>query len=141
YSYVEQDQALVDQLDTHLSVLRRQKWVVTSYAGKAGANRMELLNQADIILLLISPNFIRSLEIYEEEVKRAMERRQKEGIIVIPVLLRPTANWKLEEFGGLQAVPRDKPVNAYSDRDVPLSVIGEEIRGIVMNIRKERGLS
>ena len=141
YSYVEQDQAWVDQLDTHLAGLRRHKGVVTSYAGKAGAHRMELLNQADIILLMISPNFIKALELYEEEVKRAMERRQKEGIIVIPVLLRPTTDWKLEEFGGLMSVPRDKPVSAYSDKDTPLSAIAEEISVIVMDIRKARGLS
>jgi nucleoside phosphorylase len=140
YSYVEQDQALINQLDTHLAVLRRRKWVVTSYAGQIGEDRMELLNRADIILLLISPNFINSFDIYEKEAKRAMERR-KDGVKVIPVLLRPTANWRLEEFGGLMAVPRDKPVSAYSDRDVVFSAIAEEIGVIVMDIRKTRGLS
>jgi nucleoside phosphorylase len=140
YSYVSQDQSFVNQLDTHLAVLRRRKWIVTSYAGEAGADRMELLNQADIILLLISPNFINTSDIYEREAKRAMERR-KEGIRVIPVLLRPTADWRFEEFGGLQAVPRDKPISAYNDRDVPFSAIAEEIRAVVTNIRKERGLS
>lgn len=142
YSYVVQDQALVDQLNKHLAVLRRRQWVVTSYAGKAGTDRMELLNQADIILLMISSNFIDSSDIYTKEVKRAMERREEEGIIVIPVLLRPTADWKLEEFGTLQSVPRDgNPVSAHSDKDDAFKKIAEEISTIVMDIRKARGLS
>jgi nucleoside phosphorylase len=142
YSYVEQDQTFVDQLDKHLAVLRRRQWVVTSYAGKAGADRMELLNQADIILLMISSNFIDSPDIYAKEVKCAMERRKEENIVVIPVLLRPTANWKLEEFGTLQSVPRDgKPVSAHSDKDDAFKTIAEEISAIVMGIRKARGLS
>ncbi len=142
YSYVSEDQSFVKQIDIHLSVLKHRKWVVTSYAGEAGADRMELLNRADIILLLISPYFIDQFDIYEKEVKRAMERRN-EGIRVIPVLLRPTEGWHLEEFGGLQAVPRDKAVSLHSDRDRDsvFSTIAGEIRTIVTNIRKERGLS
>ncbi len=70
---------MADQLDTHLAVLKRRKWVVTSFAAEPGVDRMEQLNQADIILLLISSNFINTPDIYEEEAKRAMERR-KEGI-------------------------------------------------------------
>ncbi|MBV9712786.1 MAG: toll/interleukin-1 receptor domain-containing protein, partial [Ktedonobacteraceae bacterium] len=140
YSYVSQDQSFIDQLDTHLAVLKRRTWIITSYAGEAGADRMEQLNQADIILLLISPNFINTPYIYEREAKRAMERR-KEGIIVIPVLLRPTDGWQLEEFGGLIAVPRDKPVSAYSNKDDAFSSIAGEIRAIVINIRKVRGLT
>jgi nucleoside phosphorylase len=139
YSYIRQDQALIDQLDAHLAVLKRHKGVVTSYAGIAGEDRMELLNQADIILLLISPNFLNSFDTYEKEVKRAMVRR-KDGAKVIPVLLRPTANWRLEEFGGLMVVPRDKPVSAYSDKDHAFMIIAEEISAIVADIRKERGL-
>ncbi len=66
---------------------------------------------------------------------------EKKEFRVIPVLLRPTDGWRLEEFGGLQAVPRDKPVSAYNDKDVPFSAIAAEIRTVVTNIRKERGLS
>jgi nucleoside phosphorylase len=140
YFYVEQDQALINQLDKHLSSLKRHKGVVTSYAGNAGNERMELLNQADIILLLISSNFIDALGLYEKEAKRAMERR-KDGVRVIPVLLRPIANLQLEEFGGLVAVPRGKPVSAFSDKDAAFSAIAEEIGVIVMDIRKARGLA
>ncbi len=139
YSYVGDDEAFAKQLDVHLAVLKRHKGVVTSYAGNAGVDRMEQLNRADIILLFISPYFINAFDIYEKEAKRAMERMQ-EGVRVIPVLLRPTNGWQLEEFGNLQVVPRDKPVSAYSDKDSVFSAIAGEIGTIVMNIRKERGL-
>jgi nucleoside phosphorylase len=139
YSYVGKDQALIDELDTHLAVPKRRKWIVTSFAAEPGVNRMEQLNRADIILLFISPSFVNTPDIYEKEVKRAMER-WNEGIRVIPVLLRPTDGWLLEEFGGLVPVPRDKPVSAYSNKDDAFSKVAGEIRAVVTNIRKERGL-
>jgi hypothetical protein len=47
------------------------------------------LNTAQIILLLISPDFIASKYCYGTEMKRAMERHQAGEARVLPVILRP----------------------------------------------------
>ena len=65
------------------------------------------LNEADIILLLISPDFIASDYCYSKEMKWAMDRHERGEARVIPIILRPVDNWKGAPFGKLQALPKD----------------------------------
>lgn len=141
YSQTDTDEKYVNYLNVHLAGLRRRNWITTSaQTGEAGEDRIEQLNRADIILLLISPDFIDSGH-YETEAKRALERRQKENVTVIPIILRPTPDWRLEEFGNLQAIPRGNKAVSELERDTTLAKIAEEIRVIVQKIRNTRGIS
>src|SRR5271157_3847818 len=73
----------------------------------------EHLNKAQIILLLVSPDFIASDRCYDIEMTRAMERHQRGEAYVIPIILRPV-HWKQTPFGALQALPKgDKPVISW----------------------------
>ncbi|WP_375467305.1 TIR domain-containing protein [uncultured Nostoc sp.] len=58
------------------------------------------LNSADIIILLISPNFM--VDYHQSEVKEAIERCYAEGTNVIPILLIPVASWQSLRFGNSQ---------------------------------------
>ena len=49
----------------------------------------EALNEADVAILLISADFLTSRFIRGEEVPLLLERREKEGIRVIPLILKP----------------------------------------------------
>ncbi|MEM7794112.1 MAG: TIR domain-containing protein [Cyanobacteria bacterium P01_C01_bin.118] len=78
---------------------------------------MVLLKRADIILLLISADFIASDYCYEIELQQAMERHQAGEARVIPIILRP-ADWQNTPFSELQAFPTNaKPITSWSDRD------------------------
>jgi hypothetical protein len=46
------------------------------------------LNRANVILLLISADFLASDYCYDVEMKRAMERHEAGEAIVIPIILR-----------------------------------------------------
>lgn len=77
------------------------------------------LQQADIILLLISPDFIESQYCYEKELEWALERHRDNEVLVIPVLLRPVA-FRGRKFSPIQAIPRrgpePKPIERWKPR-------------------------
>ena len=72
---------------------------------------------------------------YEIEMRRALERHDKQLATVIPVILRPT-DWRLAPFAKLKALPRDgKPITLWSDRDEAYTEIAFELRKIVERYR------
>lgn len=125
-SYSHKDDNFRHELETHLATLRRQG-VITVRSDRqteAGAEWeqtiREELETADIILLLVGPDFLASDFCHGQELKRAMERHETRAARVIPVFLRH-CDWKGETFGKLQGVPDNaKPVAAWSDRDQSL---------------------
>jgi hypothetical protein len=134
FSYSEKDKKLRDQLEESLKGLDAIKvW----HDGKirAGQNRsLEIdrhLNSARVILLLISQSFMASDYHRRFEVKRAMERQETEGALVIPVLLRPVANWKSTPFSQLQTLPRNGQFvtnkRYWKNQDEAFFTIAEEL--------------
>src|SRR5262249_22965069 len=92
------------------------------------------LNQARIILLLISANFLASDYCYEIEMKRAMEHHEAGKAVVIPIILRPV-DWSDAPFGKLQALPKNaKPVTSWRPRDDAFVNIVQAIRRVVEEI-------
>lgn len=123
FSYSHKDEALRDKLEVHLAMLKRQGILETwhdrrivagdEFAGQIG----EELERADIILLLVSPDFLASDYCYDIEMTRAMERQEAGEARVIPVMLRP-CDWHDAPFGKLNAAPKDgKPVSTWPDLD------------------------
>ncbi len=135
YCYARADKALRDELDIHLSGLKRQHGVISWYDGEISPGsewEKEIDNQlrsAHLILLLITPHFMASDYCYSNEMKRALERHQKGTARVIPIILRRT-DWEGAPFSSLQVLPTDaKPISQWADRD-------EAFWTIVAGIRK-----
>ena len=109
-SYSHKDEMLRDELEKHLSILKRQKPISTWYDRKIGAGEEWMdeidkhMDSAQIVLLLISADFLASDYCYDIELKRAMERHESGEARVIPIILRPV-DWKGAPFGKLQALP------------------------------------
>lgn len=132
FSYSHKDENLRDELEIHLSSLKRQGIIETWHDRRIGAGK-ELYNEidsnmesADIILLLISPYFIASDYCYNIEMERAIERHNNGEARVIPVILHP-CDWQRAPFGILRATPTDgKPVSKYANiHDAFLSIISD----------------
>lgn len=111
-SYAHEDNPFRQKLETYLSPLRREG-LVEIWSDRAIEPGQEweqsihdALEAAEIILLLISPDFLASEYIYDKELKRAMQRHEAGKARVIPVFLRP-CDWKGAPFGKLQGVPDD----------------------------------
>jgi TIR domain len=123
FSYSHQDEALRDKLETHLSMLKRQGFIEAWHDRRItpgdvldktiGAH----LERANIVLLLVSPDFLASNYCYENEMTRALERHDAGACRVIPVILRP-CDWRDAPFGKLLAAPKDgKPITRWPDID------------------------
>ncbi len=103
-------------------MLRRREAIRTWHDGEitAGDERdLELLRHletADLVLLLISPDFIASDICWQDEMTRALARHAAGEARVIPIQLRPVDDWQSAPFGKLQALPEgDKPVTEWDD--------------------------
>jgi internalin A len=100
YSYSHKDENLRNELETHLKLLQRQGLIDTWHDRKIEAGDEwkqkidENLEQADIILLLVSADFIASDYCYEKEMRRALERHENNETRVIPVIIRDV-NWRV----------------------------------------------
>jgi len=136
FSYSHKDEDLRNELETHLSILKRQDLISTWHDRKIGAGEEwrglidENLNSAQIILLLISADFLASDYCYDIELDRALERHESGEARVIPVILRPV-DWKGAPFGELQALPANaEPVTSrkWSSKDEAFTDITRGIR-------------
>ncbi|NJL41720.1 MAG: TIR domain-containing protein [Leptolyngbyaceae cyanobacterium SM1_4_3] len=139
YSYSHKDEKLRDELAVHLTMLQRQGVISTWHdrnisAGSEWAKEIDQnLNSAQIILLLVSANFLASDYCYSIEMQRAIERHEAGEACVIPIILRPV-EWSGAPFGKLQALPKNaRPVTewkakAFVDIVQGIQKAAEEIR-------------
>lgn len=134
FSYSHADEDLRDQLEKQLAMLKRQGVIETWHDRRIGAGQElgqvidDHINSDDIILLLVSPDFIASDYCYDIEMKRAMERHEAGEAIVIPVILR-ACDWHHAPFGKLLGTPKDgKPVTQWPDRDEAFLQVARSVR-------------
>ncbi len=144
FSYSHKDERLRDKLANHLSLLQRSQAISswhdrkisagTEWAGSIDQN----LISADIILLLISADFLASDYCYEIELKQAMERHERGEARVIPIILR-AVDWSSAPFAKLQALPTNaKPVTSWSDKDKAFDEIARGIRIVAQELETAR---
>ncbi len=143
-SYSHKDEALLDQIKPHLATLKRQGLIQTwddrqitggSDWAEAIARNLET---ADIILLLVSADFIASDYCWGIELQRAIERHQSGSARVIPIILRPV-DWEDTPFRQLQALPKGgKPVTEWENRDTAFVDAARGIRKVVEELRTQR---
>lgn len=134
FSYCHADEAMRDMLEKHLSMLKRQGLIETWHDRRipAGDNIdhsvSRELEAAEVILLLVSPDFLASDYCYDIEMRRALERHEAGQARVIPVILRHCL-WHEAPFGKLLATPRDgKPVKGFPDLDEGFLQITQAIK-------------
>jgi hypothetical protein len=138
FCYAHADEALLKKLKTHLSPLQREGLIDIWYdrditAGTEWKREIsERLDAAQVILLLVSPDFMDSDYCYSIEMKRALERHDRGEARVIPIILRPVY-WQ-GALGKLQALPTDaKPVTDrdWYDKDTAFFNVVEGIRTVL----------
>lgn len=148
YSRVDAKQRL--KLDKHLAPLIRigliQTWCDNEILPGAEFEH-EIANklaEADIVLLLISPDFVASKYCYEIELQAAMERHQKQEVRVLPIIIRPTNSWaKLRAgellLGSLNALPTSgKPIPKWKPQDDGWADIAAGVERAADELQKKR---
>jgi TIR domain len=141
YSYSHKDEPLLHDLVTHLALLKRQALIDGWHDRRIGAGTEwagaidDYLAKADVILLLVSADFLASDYCYDTEMKRALERHEAGEALVIPIALRP-CDWSGAPFAKLQALPRDaKPVITWSIPDEAWTEVAKGLRRAVEELR------
>jgi hypothetical protein len=135
-SYSHKDDDLRAKLDAHLSLLKRQNVFDVWHDRRIGAGREwageinDALERADVVLLLVSSDFLASDYCYDKEMLRALQRHDEGSARVVPVILRP-CDWHSSQFGKLLALPRDgKPVVSHADVDGALTEVARSLRAL-----------
>jgi internalin A len=142
YSYSHKDETLRNELETHLKLLQRQGLIAPWHdrqieAGEEWKHKIsDNLERADIILLLVSADFIASDYCYEIEGKRALERHDNKETRVIPVIVRDV-NWSGAPFAKLHALPKaGKAVTRWANKDSAWRNVSEGIQKVVAQIKR-----
>jgi HEAT repeat protein/energy-coupling factor transporter ATP-binding protein EcfA2 len=150
FSYAHKDEPLRDELAKHLSLLKRQN-IITDWhdrnitAGTDWAQAIDHnLNTADIILLLISSDFIHSEYCWTKEMDPALERHNQGTARVIPIILRP-CDWHTAPFGKLQALPiahggGAEAVEEWGSQDKAFTNIAQGIRKAVEELQQSKNI-
>ena len=121
-SYSHKDEDWKDRLHTQLAVLELEGYLSTWDDRKIKPGKDWLpeiksaLNQADVAIMLISADFLTSEFIRTKEIPTLLERREREGVWVIPLIVRP-CRWQNIEW--LKAI-----LGGYKD-NVALSGLSE----------------
>ncbi len=140
FSYAQKDEALRDELSKHLSILERNGIIAGWHDQQIVPGQdidkevSQWLNKAQIILLLISSDFIASEDCWNIDVQRAMERHAAGDAQVVPILLRPVS-WQGAPFGKLQPLPQNgKPVTSWTSMDEAFLAIAQGIQAMVAQL-------
>lgn len=141
FSYSHKDEKLRDELELHLKLLQRQKVIDAWHDRQIGAGEErkgaidQHLEEAQVILLLVSSSYLASDYCYDVEMTRALERHSRGEARVIPIILRP-CDWRGAPFAKLQALPRKaESITSQSNRDEAWTDVAREIRSVVEKLR------
>lgn len=123
-SYSHLDEAHKKELDKHLKALSHlfaiEAWNDRQLIAGDGVDKtiFEKLNAADVVLLLISPDFMASDYCFKKEMQSALKAYKENKNTLIPIIIRNTPTWFKHEIGQLVALPTDgKHLSMWKDAD------------------------
>ena len=137
-SYSHKDETWKDRLVNQFGVLQEQDLLGVWDDRRIGAGenwRQEIeqaLNTARVAVLLITADFLTSQFILGHEVLRLLQRRDKEGLRIFPVIVKPCVWKRVGWLAQMQVRPKDgKELSGGSDHLATQSVVSViSLRGI-----------
>lgn len=144
-AYSHKDEAIRNALANHLVPLQREGLVEVWHDRRIPAGVplddtiSEQLEAADIVLLLVSSDFMASEYCWKRETARALERCAKGQAVVIPVIVR-YCDWHTAPFASLRATPTDglPIIGAWQDADFAMLTVAKDVRAVVERIVADR---
>jgi formylglycine-generating enzyme required for sulfatase activity len=142
-SYSKQDKELRDGLLAHLRILEGEEIITWHDRQILPGTRWDeeiraRLNDADIILLLISADFLNTDYCKEVEIPEALRRQESGEATVMPVILRQ-CGWKYTPLASIQAYPeKAKPIKSWSDIDEAYTNVVDGVYLAATEIKKRR---
>jgi len=119
-SYSHKDETWKDRVMTHLGVLEKQGHLKlwNDRDIKSGAawfpQIQDELNNAKVVVMLITANFLVSEFILGKEVPVILQRRESQDILVLPLVLEPCGWEAVEWLSAMPLLPKDgKPLSTF----------------------------
>lgn len=145
--YAHANERTVKQLIPSLKVLAQRGYIAhwrdtDLVAGEDWDETIkERLSNAQIILFMVSRDFLASDYIKQQERRLAMELRENKQAVIVPVILSP-CTWEDEDFAALENLPyKGKPVSSFSPRDEAWTLIETGLKKAVEQARKLPNIS
>lgn len=147
-SYSKADLFLMQEMEKHLEPLRLNGLSSSWHSGCISpGDEWELqieqkLDQAQVILILISADFIKTDFCYEVEMSKAIKRHKNGDACVIPIILR-SCMWQEILIEGiklvdLQVIPKNLvPVNEWTSLDEAFTHIAKELFDKIRSIQQK----
>ena len=142
-SYCHADKKLYERLKTHLKSLEREKLVEpwSDYEILPGSNIDDeikhKMEESELFLLLISPDFIASDYCFGKELDHAINRHYSGTAKVIPIILEPCNLESISELLKLKALPDEAvPISTFNNHNVAFSQVIEGLKLVISDYNK-----
>ena len=145
-SYSHKDKNLKEKLERHLAALKSLGEVALWHDQEVEAGTewepqiKAALEEADILLLLVSSDFIASEHINNVELKAALKRHYAGTARVIPILLRPV-HWEGTDISRLERLPKNKKAITdwgKEDEDNAFMDVAQGLSKVVASLRASK---
>lgn len=143
-SYAHEDERWRKKLEPNLGLLRREGLIAHWYDRELIPSTQweeeikRRLQEAEIILFLLSADMLNSDFIQRVEIPTAMELHKTNKARVVPVVVR-RCGWQ-RHFGEIQALPRGgRPIKEWTDRDRACFDVEEGLRSTIAEVRQMLG--
>jgi hypothetical protein len=141
--YAHEDKGMADELKKHLSLLEKERLIRTwgYHDIEPGAEweqgMKKRLNEAQVILLLMSVDFINSPDCYDIQMPQAIRRHERQEAHVIPIILRP-CSWEISPIGKLKPLPdNNKPITKWQTEEDGFYNVAAGITQVVMQLKEK----
>ena len=142
-SYSHEDRNFLDDLLRHLTPLIERGRIILWHDGEIPAGRKwtheidSALAAADIIVLLVTPDFIQSEFIWEVELRAALGRQGK-GVEILPVYVKG-GDYTDTPFGTIQAIlSKDRrPISETSNQELAWLVVADAVADAARRLLQE----
>lgn len=145
-SYSHKDSTVVERLKTHLAPLKREGLIDAWYdrditAGSSLDDEIRRqLDASDLVLLIISPDFIASDYCFDIELRTAREKSARDELKIVPVIAEP-CDWH-GTLGDIKAVPKDgKAISDWVSQNTALLDVVQELRRIIERSKSAKPVS
>jgi hypothetical protein len=135
-SYSHADDSYLALFQKHLAQLRREgsisDWTdnAISAGGSLDNEINKALNEAEIFIALVSPDYLNSNYCYDKEFAEAQRRYEEGSLKIVPVILEP-CDWQNTPFGSIKALPKDgKAVALWNNRNTAMMDVTAHLRNI-----------
>lgn len=135
-SYNRRDEKWKNRLKAQLSVLEQQDLLSLWEDGKLAAGDewqreiADAMEGSNVAVLLVSASFLTSRFIMDVEVPELLKRREREGLRIVPLVIKPCCWKNIPWLAQLDLRPKDgRPLSGMSDFKVEesLAALGDEI--------------